>query len=169
MPFLSYNGVLANGVGRAGNGPLSSTYDGVLAGRAQRAWERNPPSPTIFLISTQDRLVVNSGLDSEIGNPTPSLKLSFGRYQFRLAVKSGARTVKVDVRQPDATAERPVMRIKANSSIGIPSDVTATAGSQTTWQTISATINPTADGVFILELENPDQAKPCWFDNVKIQ
>jgi hypothetical protein len=109
------------------------------------------------------------GLDATTGNPAPSLKLRAGRWPVRLAVKSGARTVKVDVRQPDATAARPVMRIKANSSIGIPSDVTATAGSQTTWQTISATINPTADGAFVLELENPDPEKPCWFDNVKIQ
>jgi len=146
-------------------------YDGVLAKGAQRAWGVAPSPRIIFLLSTQDKLTANSGLDSQIGNPVPSLKLSLGRYQFRLAVKSGARTVKVDVRQPDAAAARPVMRIKANPSIGIPSDVTATAGSQTTWQTLSATINPTADGVFILELENPDPnlVKPCWFDNVKIQ
>jgi hypothetical protein len=109
------------------------------------------------------------GLDATVGNPAPSFKNQGGAWPVRLAVKSGARTVKVDVLQPDATAARPVMRIKANPSIGIPSDVTATAGSQTTWQTLSVTINPTADGAFVLELENPDPEKPCWFDNVKIQ
>ena len=112
-------------------------------------------------------------IDATVGNPGPSLYVmgmrSQGKPFFRLAVKSGVRTVKVDVLQPDPTAERPVVRIRANPSIGILADVTATAGTQTTWQTLSVTINPTTNGAFILELENPDPGKPCWFDNVKVQ
>jgi hypothetical protein len=137
-----------------------------LAVGAQRAWERNPPFPTIFLLSTQDRLAVNSGKDSQIGNPAPSLKLSLGRYQFRIAVKSGARTVKVDVRQPDAAAARPVLRVKANPDIGLAADVSATASAATDWQTVTLNFTATADGGVRVELENPDPGKPCWFDNL---
>jgi hypothetical protein len=144
-------------------------YDGVLVGGAQRAWWTVPLPPVIFLLSTQDTLTVNSGLDSQIGNPAPGFKLSFGRYRIRLPVKPGIRTVSVDVFQPIATAERPVLRVKFNTDIGLSADVSATAGAAINWQTITLVFTATANGAVIAELENPDAAKPCWFDNLKIQ
>jgi hypothetical protein len=106
------------------------------------------------------------GLDATAGNPAPSLKLKVGRWPVRLAVKSGSRTLKVDVRQPDAAAERPVLRVKANPDIGLAADVSATAGSATDWQTLTLNFTATADGGVRVELENPAPGKPCWFDNL---
>jgi hypothetical protein len=126
------------------------------------SWWR--PKPGFFVLSPI--YWARGALDSGAGNPAPSLKLNAGYWPVRLAVKSGARTVKVDVRQPDSAAARPVLRVKANPAIGLAADVTATAGSGTDWQTVQAAFTATADGGAVIELENPDPEKPCWFDNV---
>ena len=74
--------------------------------------------------------------------------------------------MKVDVRQPDAAAARPVLRVKANPDIGLAADVSATAGAATDWQTVTLNFTATADGGVRVELETPDPVKPCWFDNL---
>ena len=172
MPFLDHEAILANGVGIAGSNlvpPIFKPRICVLAKEAHRAWGMTPPPPMIFLVSTQDRLTRDSGLDSQIGNPAPSFKLSFGHHRVRLPVKSGTRIVSVDVVQPSATAERPVLRVKSNTGIGLNADVSATASAATNWQTVTLTFVATANGAVVIELENPDVVKPCWFDNLKIQ
>jgi hypothetical protein len=106
------------------------------------------------------------GLDATAGNPAPSFQNRGGAWSVRLAVKSGARTVKVDVRQPDVAAARPVLRVKANPDIGLAADMSATASAATDWQTVTLNFTATADGGVRVELENPDPEKPCWFDNL---
>jgi hypothetical protein len=124
-----------------------------------------PKKPWIAFQINSEPFALGS-LDATVGNPAPSLKLKAGRWPVRLAVKSGARTVKVDLRQPDATAARPVLRVKANPDIGLAADVSATAGAATNWQTVTLNFTATADGGVRVELENPDPEKPCWFDNL---
>lgn len=92
----------------------------------------------------------------------------YGEFPFRLAVKAGARTVSVDVRQPQATAIRPRLRVRANPSIGLMSDLEAVAGASTDWQTLSVSFTATANGGVRVELVNEDGANPCWFDNLRI-
>lgn len=113
-----------------------------------------------------------SGRDDTVGNPVPSYKQA--RYGivcdpgFRLTVRTGARQVSVQVRQPEASAERPFLRVKANPDIGLSADVTATATSATGWQTITASFTATSDGGVWVELWNADPGLPCWFDGLSI-
>lgn len=108
-------------------------------------------------------------LDGSVGNPAPSLLcLAVRGFPFRLAVKAGARTVSVDVLQPQASAIRPRLRVRANPAIGLTSDLEAVAGPATGWQTVSASFTATANGGVRVELVNTDAAWPCWFDNVRV-
>lgn len=108
------------------------------------------------------------GLDAIVGNPAPSFRNQGGAWSVRLAVKSGARTVSVDVRQPQVSAIRPRLRVRANPAIGLATDLEAVAGASTDWQTISVSFTATANGGVLVLLVNEDTVNPAWFDNVKV-
>jgi hypothetical protein len=103
------------------------------------------------------------------GNPAPSLNLSFpGFWRFRWTLQPGVRTVQVQCLQNNF-APYPSMILKANSAIGIPSDVTATAVSGGTWVTIGPiSVTASAEGVVWVQLWNNLQLSntPCYFDNI---
>lgn len=111
----------------------------------------------------------DSGKDDSTGNPAPSYKLArYGKLTLRIAVSSGNRVVYVQVRQPDASASRPYMRVKANADIGLNTPLTSTAGSSTGWQTLAVSVPASQDGGVEVELVNTDLSKPCWFDNLAV-
>lgn len=112
---------------------------------------------------------LDSGKDDSTGNPAPSYKLArYGKLTLRIAVSSGTRVVYVQVRQPDASASRPYMRVKANADIGLNTPLTSTAGSSTGWQTLAVSVPASQDGGVEVELVNTDLSKPCWFDNLAV-
>jgi hypothetical protein len=116
--------------------------------------------------------VVDSAIDSGVGNPGPSFKIrrrTVPWQSFRLPVQIGNRTISVDVRQPVSTADRPKLIVKRNPAVGLNADLVATATSATNWQTLSVSFTATAVGGVEVLLSNEDYHKYCWFDNLKIQ
>jgi hypothetical protein len=106
------------------------------------------------------------------GNPgTPSLQLvQASMWKFRWVVKPGFRRVSVRVKQGYIyTGQRPTMTIKANSSVGILSDVVATAAESTDWVTIGPTsFTSTGTDVVFVELRNNllIEGYPAYFDHI---
>jgi len=120
-----------------------------------------------------DQSFIAGGRDNVEGNPAqPSLKMErLGKFRFRWIVTSGARTISVNVKQAINLTPRPTLVVKANSSIGVNSDVTGTAGSGTGWVTIGpVAINPSSSGAVWVELRaNYDgQTCPSYWDNVVV-
>lgn len=106
------------------------------------------------------------------GNPAvPSISIGEpGFWRFRWGVKTGVRTIRIDVKQVVNTNPRPTIVVKANAAIGVATDQTATAASSTGWTTIGPiTITATADGVLWVELHNncvSAFATPAFFDHI---
>lgn len=91
------------------------------------------------------------------GSPSsPSLKISQNAiWRFRWAVQSGARTISIKCKQAINLSPRPTMTIKANSSIGINSDLIATASSNVGWVTIGPiSFTAIGSGLIYVELSN---------------
>jgi hypothetical protein len=126
-------------------------------------------SSRIFLRG-QTYMVAPTGRDNTFGNPTPALQVArFGFYPVRIAVSAGARTLSVDVLQPEAAAERPFVRIRRNADIGLLADVEAVAGYSETWQTLTANFDASENGGVLVELWNGSPADACWWDNLLVQ
>jgi len=114
------------------------------------------------------------------GNPSPpSLQLSQpGFWRFRWTVQSGTRTLSIMVMQSANTSPYPSLTVKANSAIGVNSDVTGTSPGGTSWVKIGpVTVSPTSEGVLWVELHNnlnlftftvPGQTvgSPCYFGQI---
>lgn len=120
-----------------------------------------------------DVLIINSGSDNTQGSPdVPSLKMgAMGTFKFRWSVINGARSISVRVKQAVNQQPRPLLRVKANPSIGILSDGTAVAASGTDWVTIGTiAVNPTSNGALYVVLENrydgQTPAAPCYWDHI---
>lgn len=100
---------------------------------------------------------------------TPSLQLNQpGFWRFRWSVGVGLRSVYVNAKQANST-QRPTITIKANSAVGLNSDVTVAAESGSDWVTIGpATFTATAAGMVWVELRNNCQTTNCpaWFDHI---
>lgn len=124
-------------------------------------------------IGDAHKLQQGSGRDDAVGNPLPSYLVPRHGMAchpgFRLTVNEGEREISVDVLQPEASAERPFLRVKANPDIGLTADITTTALAGTGWQTLIAPLTATADGAVRVELWNADPGFPCWFDNLGVQ
>lgn len=129
---------------------------------AHLLWRPRHTLGVFFLSQAQGQI------DQAIGNPAPSLKVISGLWPARLAVKSGSRTISVDVLQPVSSAVRPKLIVKANPSIGLNSDLTAVATTITVWQTLSLQFTATVNGAVKILLVNEDGVNPCWFDNVRV-
>jgi hypothetical protein len=118
----------------------------------------------------------NGVQDTSEGDPAlPCLRLqSKAVWRFRWAFASGTRTISVRVKQVLNIAPYPTLTVKANPSIGIATDVTATAGAGANWKTIGpVTITPSANGATWVELSNNqyglkgnEYGEHCFFDHI---
>ena len=116
---------------------------------------------------------VLGGQDNTQGNPlAPSLRLdAYGRWRFRWYLSTGTHTISINVLQAANQTPRPTLVVKANSGIGINSDVTGTAASGVSWVTIGPlSVTCTSNGATWVELWNNYDAQvytcPCYFDHI---
>jgi len=107
------------------------------------------------------------------GYPTPPcLAIDIpNMWRFRWGVLTGTRSISIYTKQVSSvTGLRPKMVVKANPSVGINVDVSASAGLGTGWIRIGPiTINPTQDGALFVELWNMDiynLNSPAYFDHL---
>lgn len=123
--------------------------------------------------STFGRSITNGIVENTVdGNPaTPCLQVTYpGFWRFRWTVTPGVRTISVLAKQIANVSPFPSLILKANSAIGVPSDVQSFASGGTGWSTIGPiTITATGTGVFYVELWNNCKAKagsPALFDHL---
>jgi hypothetical protein len=107
------------------------------------------------------------------GNPSqPSMNMpTHGMFKFRWTVSAGTKTIQCSVKQPDNGSPRPSLVVKANTDIGVNSDVTVTAAAGIGWVTLGpATISPSSLGAVWVELHNNYDAlySPCYWDNITV-
>jgi hypothetical protein len=120
------------------------------------------------VVLPHDRLLPG-GIDPEVGNPAPSLKVvGYGSVPFRLAVAAGARTLTVDVLQPEAAAVRAWVKVRRNDAVGVTTDLTQTTAAGTGWQQVQLAFTATANGAVVIELGHSDPGYRCWFDNLQL-
>lgn len=117
--------------------------------------------------------VCNITKDTTEGNPgQPSLKIDRAQiWEFFWPVASGARGFSVSVKQAANLSPRPRVTVKANADCGVAADATASAASGAGWVTIGPiAVNPTSDGVLIVQLENRVEGiyTPCFWDNISV-
>lgn len=123
------------------------------------------------MVCGSTHMVVGARDDSE-GNSAPSLRMdSMGTFKFLWVVGASPITLSVDVKQAANASPRPRVTIKADTSIGVSSDVTGEAGSSTGWVTIGPLlVEPTSAGALEVLLENrldyQYRVAPCYWDNI---
>ena len=91
-----------------------------------------------------------------LGRGTPYLPVGVNG-RFRIPVDSGARTIKIDVKNDSkyATAWKyPRLTVFANPAVGLATNKTASATSGTGWQTLTVTFTATAAGGVEAQLES---------------
>lgn len=130
-----------------------------------------PPYRVRGVNAGNEVLIINSGSDNTQGDPDrPCYRMGGkGVFQFRWSVINGARSISVRVKQELNQSPRPLLRVKANPSIGVMFDGTAVAASGTGWVTIGTiAVNPTVVGALAVELENrfDGQASICYWDHI---
>ncbi len=112
--------------------------------------------------------------DLSDGDPaSPSMGMWFPtQFSFRWVVNPGTHTIQVNVKQDINISPRPSMIVKANSSIGVNSDVSASAPSNTGWCVIGPiTVTATAQGILIVELASnitAIDADPCLWGQIVV-
>lgn len=111
--------------------------------------------------------------DDTEGNPgTPSLKLTYpGFWRFRWVVRAGSRSIQVNVKQADNRSPYPSLIVKANSDVGVSSDLTTTSTGGAGWVVVGPlTFTATATGLLWVELWNNTtyEPAPCFFDHIVI-
>jgi hypothetical protein len=126
-------------------------------------------------------LQVGVGRNNTEGNPSaPCIVLAQpGAWRFRWAVKPGARTVAVYCKQPANLSPYPSLAVKADASLGVPSDVEVTSTGGAGWVAVGpASLTITAAGALWVELRNNLRAgydptngstmpwAPCYFDHL---
>lgn len=157
-----------------------------LSQRAPQSWYRlarfgqlripgGMPGPTGFAFALGGTVSGTpdggSGIDNVVGNPAPSLRIAGNsKYARRLKVAAGARTVRVHSLQPVTGRARPLLRVMANSAVGLTADVTASSASGTGWLSITASFTASAAGAVWVVLENPEprHLDSAWFDNLYV-
>lgn len=122
---------------------------------------------------TCSELVCYITKDTTEGNPgQPSLKMDRAQiWEFFWPVASGAREISVSVKQAANLSPRPRVTVKANADCGVAADATASAASGAGWVTIGPiSVNPSSDGVLIVQLENRVEGiyTPCFWDNISV-
>lgn len=100
---------------------------------------------------------------------TPSLQLNHpGFWRFRWSVVAGVRSVYVNAKQITGSL-RPSVVVKANTAVGLPNDVSGSAGAGSDWVTIGpVSFTSTNTGMVWVELWNNCQTSlcPAWFDHI---
>jgi hypothetical protein len=106
------------------------------------------------------------------GSPAvPCLGLKYpGTYSFAWGVEAGTRMLAVNVKQAGSFSSPPTMTIKANTALGLNSDVVGTAARSASWVTIGpVTAVAGSNGVFIVQLVSnatAENAAPCLWDHI---
>jgi hypothetical protein len=128
-------------------------------------------------------LQIGVGRSDTEGFPSPpSILLEQpGVWRFRWQLNPGSQTISCYTKQEANSAPYPSMVVKANPSIGVNVDVSASAPSGTGWKKIGPiTIVATSPGVVWVELcanyagQDASSANPlgpwypCYFDNIDI-
>jgi hypothetical protein len=120
--------------------------------------------------------ILETGLTRSLSEGSPSassLKLDEPiMWRFRWSVTAGTRTISVRAKQSVTTvSQRPTMTVKANSNIGVNSDLPATASISSDWVTIGPiSFLATAAGVVWVELRNNAYYSntPAYFDHIVV-
>jgi hypothetical protein len=106
---------------------------------------------------TLRHMQIGVGKNSTEGSTTPPcLQLDYpGMWRFRWVIKGGTRTVSVLTKQNSTGSLRPSMVVKANQSIGVPYDISASAANANSWTAIGPiSVTPTGIGSVWVELHN---------------
>ena len=118
-----------------------------------------------------DEFVIRSGCDLSDGYDSgPSLRLgTLGHFRLRLPVESGQLSVSVYAKQPVADQPRPRLVVRSNPEIGLAEDMAQTALGGNGWLKIGPiTFVASQRGGVWLELWNPSNGWPCWFDKIEV-
>jgi len=109
------------------------------------------------------------------GSPSsPCLELLYpGMWRFRWIVKPGQRQILVRTKQirTFSTGSRPTMTVKANSKVGLNTNLTATASISTDWTSIGPiTFTSTGTDALWVELRNNLMftLSPAFFDHITV-
>jgi len=120
-----------------------------------------------------DRLWYGQKSTSDGSPSQPSLEFEDcnALFRFRWAVKAGTRTLSIKVANLSGLTPYPTMTIRANSAIGVNSDVVGTASSGTGWQVIGPlSVSPSSDGTLLVELYsggvNANNLRPVRWDSL---
>src|SRR3990172_7074884 len=105
-----------------------------------------------------------TGKDTTQGNPTAPSHRQGATATLRglfwpVVASTGGRAISADVKMTfdPGAGKRPRLVVKRNTEVGGHADVTAEAGGgRTSWQTITVTVYPTADGVLEVWRERRD-------------
>lgn len=131
----------------------------------------SPRSDGTFGKSLQIGLVKNT-TDGSPFSQTPCLQLDYpGFWRFRWSVRSGTRSVYINAKQTSngIAEQRPAVIVKANSDVGLLSDVIVAAEEGNDWVTIGpVTFTSTGTGMVWVELHNRCQTSNCpaLFDHI---
>lgn len=146
---------------------------GIIGTKANLSETNSDIGPRSYFRALQvgPQYMVRGSIEGIEGNPeVPSLRMwSVGKFRFRWTVTAGAKTIRVDVKQPINQNPRPRMVVKARPSIGVINDVEGVAAAGTGWVTIGPlTINPTSEGAVWVELEARYEAMEAftYWDNI---
>lgn len=93
-------------------------------------------------------------IDEEGDPEAPCMRLSAGRWKILCPVDPGTRKISARCKHY-GQIKRPSIIIERNPQLGINSDVVSTAGPQTDWQTVEATVAVTQRGVLVVYLYVP--------------
>jgi hypothetical protein len=93
-------------------------------------------------------------------------------WRFRWAVKSGTRSLGINVKQAANLAPYPSVIIRANPAIGVAADVTGTSPGGTGWVNVGpVVVTPSSTGVLWVELWNNCTRlfnTPAYFDHLTL-
>jgi|ERR1041384_116380 hypothetical protein len=125
----------------------------------------------------QEELHVGISKDDTEGSPgSPCMRMSqIGYWRFRRTLNAGTRAFQINVKQAANQSPRPSVIIRKNLSMGINSDITIIAPSDTGWVVVGPqTISVTNQGFVWIELHNNYETYPptapayCYWDHVVV-
>lgn len=132
---------------------------GTKGHKSANAWNVGQYIPQFWRgkITIGDTVYREQAKYTDDGSPLqPSLRMTkAGMFAFRWPVSAGTRTLQVSVKNALGVTPYPTLTIKANTEIGVNTDVVGTAIAGTGWQTIGPlTVSPSADGVLLVLFES---------------
>jgi len=134
---------------------------GIIVGQGKKLTKQGVDGSTYLplrdrcIVTGRDRMFYGSKNTSDGSPSQPCLEMADcnGLFRFRWAVKAGTRTLSINVANISGLTPYPTVTIRANSAIGVSSDVVGTAIAGTGWQTIGPlSVTATSDGVLLVEL-----------------